>query len=173
MYPYNRNTQLYGTHARAKETPTPADQTALLASDKRLEELLHLARQEAHETARKFETLLGSTELAEAEAILKAMYLDGLKHLRLLQDVGFTIFGTTGEITEMTPAETTTTDTRALLEELLLAEMDDINFYRDLLFAMPEKDLWNALFEIITDKQNHTAALNHLYAKYFTKTSGN
>ena len=58
-------------------------------------------------------------------------------------------------------------DTCALLEELLLAEMDDISFYRALLFAMTEADLRNAFFEILTDKQNHTVALSHLYAKYF------
>ena len=172
MYPYNRNTQLYGTRTRAKETAMQPDQTALLASDRRLEELLVLARQEAHQTARKFEALLHNTELAEAESILKTMYLDGLKHLRLLREVGFTIFGNTGEVEPAVEPEITA-NARTLLEELLLAEMDDITFYRDLLFAMPEEDLWNAFFQIITDKQNHTAALNHLYAKYFCKTSGN
>lgn len=170
MYPYNGNTQLYGTRTRAKEMQP--DQSNLLATDRRLEELLVLARQEAHQTAGKFAALLHNTDLAEAEAILKTMYLDGMKHLRLLREVGFTIFGNTAE-TE-SPVETEiTADAPALMEELLLGEMDDINFYRSLLFAMPEEDLRNALFEIITDKQNHTAALNHLYAKYFCKTSGN
>ncbi len=170
MYPYNRNTQLY--HSRAKETQ--ADEPSLLSQDKRLEELLSLARAEAQETARKFETLLDSTELSEAEQILRTMYLDGKKHLRLLQEVGFLIFGTTPQESEACETETTdteeteeTADTCVLLEELLLAEMDDVSFYRDLLFAMPETDLWNAFFEILTDKQNHTAALSHLYAKYF------
>ena len=57
-----------------------------------------------------------------------------------------------------------------LLEELLFTEMDDITFFRSLLSAVAENntddDLWHLIFEIITDKQNHTAALNHLYAKY-------
>lgn len=165
MYPYNRNTQLY--HSRAKETQ--AEKPSLLAQDKRLEELLSLARAEAQETARKFETLLGSAELAEADQILRTMYLDGKKHLRLLQEVGFLIFGTTPQENDACETAETeeTADTCALLEELLLAEMDDVSFYRDLLFAMPEPDLWNAFFEILTDKQNHTAALSHLYAKYF------
>lgn len=165
MYPYNRNTQLY--HSLAKETQ--AEEPSLLSQDKRLEELLSLARVEAQETARKFEALLGSTELSEAEQILRTMYLDGKKHLRLLQEIGFLIFGTTPQEGETCETEETeeATDTCALLEELLLAEMDDVSFYRDLLFAMPEPDLWNAFFEILTDKQNHTAALSHLYAKYF------
>ena len=82
MYPYNRNTQLY--HSRAKETQ--AEKPSLLAQDKRLEELLSLARTEATETARKFETLLDRAELSEAGQILRTMYLDGKKHLRLLQE---------------------------------------------------------------------------------------
>ena len=165
MYPYNRNTQLY--HSLAKETQ--AEESSLLSQDKRLEELLSLARAEAQETVRKFEALLDSAELAEAEQILRTMYLDGRKHLRLLQEVGFLIFGTTPQESETCETAETeeATDTCALLEELLLAEMDDVSFYRDLLFAMPETDLWNAFFEILTDKQNHTAALSHLYAKYF------
>ena len=84
MYPYNRNTQLY--HSRAKETQ--AEKPSLLAQDKRLEELLSLARTEATETTRKFETLLDRAELSEAGQILRTMYLDGKKHLRLLQEVG-------------------------------------------------------------------------------------
>ena len=85
MYPYNRNTQLY--HSRAKETQ--AEKPSLLAQDKRLEELLSLARTEAAETTRKFETLLDRAELSEAEQILRTMYLDGKKHLRLLQRSSF------------------------------------------------------------------------------------
>ena len=148
MYPYNRNTQLY--HSRAKETQ--AEKPSLLAQDKRLEELL-----------------LDRAELSEAGQILRTMYLDGKKHLRLLQEVGFLIFGTTPQENEACETEEATeaTDTCALLEELLLAEMDDISFYRALLFAMTEADLRNAFFEILTDKQNHAVALSHLYAKYF------
>lgn len=166
MYPYNGKTQLYGTRTRAKETVIQPDSAALLSADKRLEDLLTLARQEARQMAMKYESLLNSVGMEDSKDILKAMYLDGLKHLRLLREVGFTIFGSTDEnMQKMEPKMAT--DTRALLEELLFSEIDDINFYRDLLFAMPEEDLWNAFFEIITDKQNHTAALNHLYAKYF------
>lgn len=168
MYPYNRKTQLYGIRSRAKETAAEPQQKANLSSDRRLKELLALARQEAWQMAKKYEALLNDTGMAEAETILKAMYLDGMKHLRLLREVGFTLFSDTGETMPEKMAETEfAADSRALMEELLLEEMDDISFYRDLLFAMPEEDLWNAFFEIITDKQNHTAALNHLYAKYF------
>ena len=104
MYPYNRNTQLY--HSRAKETQ--AEKPSLLAQDKRLEELLSLARTEATETTRKFETLLDRAELSEAGQILRTMYLDGKKHLRLLQEVGFLIFGTTPQENEACETEEAT-----------------------------------------------------------------
>lgn len=172
MYPYNQNTHLYDTHACAKETTSQPNQTTLLSSDQRLEELLTLARQEAKQTARKWEALLQNTALAEAEAVVRAMYLDGMKHLRLLREVIFTIFGNADEAPETLETSEPSADAATLLEEILLGEIDDINFYRSLLFSMPQEDLQNAFFEIITDKQNHTAALNHLYAKYFCKTSG-
>lgn len=161
MYPYNRNTQLY--HCLAKEAPT--QERTLLAKDKRLEELLSLANEEAMQTAQKTETLLHSAELAEAENLLKTMYLDGKKHLRLLQELCFSIFGTAPQSKEAPAASTA--DTCTLLEELLCEEMDDISFYRDLLFAMPTGELQHPFWEIITDKQNHATALSHLYAKYF------
>lgn len=173
MYPYHCNTHLYDTRTRSRETPSEPEETASLSSDRRLEELLTLARQEALQLAKKYEALLNEAALAEAEAILKSMYLDGLKHLRLLREVDFTIFGNTADAPEDPVEEEITADPAALLEELLLAEMDDINFYRGLLFSMPEEELWNDFFQILTDKQNHTAALNYLYAKYFSKTSGN
>lgn len=173
MYPYHCNTHLYDTRTRSKESPTEPEESVSLSSDRRLEELLTLARQEAAQLAKKYEALLNEAALAEAEAILKSMYLDGMKHLRLLREVDFTIFGNTADVPEEPVEEEITADPAALLEELLLAEMDDINFYRGLLFSMSEEELWNDFFQILTDKQNHTSALNYLYAKYFSKTSGN
>lgn len=174
MYPYNRKTQLYHTPIRAKER-TNTTQSSDLSTDRRLQELLVLAKQEAAQLAQKYTALLQEEALAEAQDIIKTMETDGKKHQRILQEVLFIIFSDTAEdMTEnMTETETETTGGAALLEELLLTELDDIPFYRSLLSAMEEDDLWDLMFEILTDKQNHTAALNHLYAKYFTKTSGN
>ncbi len=164
MYPYNRKTQLYSLKTCAKESITSPNQNNPLSSDRRLQELLSLAQAEAKQMAEKYAALMNDTSMAESEAILRTMYLDGMKHLRMLREVGFTLFNDTGEPQAETTAPSADNDT--LLEELLLAEMDDISFYRDLLFAMEEEDLRNIFFEILTDKQNHTAALNYLYAKY-------
>lgn len=167
MYPYNRNTQLYATHAREKEVQ--ADEASLLSQDKRLQELLALAITQAEDTIAAWESLLQSDALTAAEDILNTMYPDAKKHLRLLQDASFLIFGEAPQKSSATTAAKTTNEATdaAALEELLLNEMDDIPFYRALLFAMPQGELWDSFFEILTDKQNHATGLSYLYAKYF------
>ena len=179
MYPYNRKTQLYNTSIGAKEkrqNNRTSQNTTDLSTDRRLQELLQLAMQEAAALEQKYTALLQEELLKGAEDILKTMETDGKKHQRILRELLFTIFSDTFEdiLEDMTDTETETKDAEELLEELLFTEMDDITFYRSLLSALTgEDDLWDLIFEIITDKQNHTAALNHLYAKYFAKTSGN
>ena len=174
MYPYNRKTQIYNTPIRAKEASAKEKQEASLSSDRRLQELLSLSQQETHQIAKKYEALMAEPALDEAKDILKTMYLDTLKHLRRLQEVIFMIFSDNGTSSppELSEPEITS-DGKNLLEELLLTEMDDMNFYRNLFFAMPEGELRDAFFEILTDKQNHCNGLNYLYAKYFTETTGN
>lgn len=176
MYPYNRKTQPASITAKEKNQNNRKPQhTPDLSTDRRLFELLLLARQEAAVLEAKYGALAEAEELAEAAAILHTMQTDTKKQQRILQEILYTIFSDTDAAVPAAtePTEPTQTDAAALLEELLLTELDDIAFYRQLLFAMTEEDLWAMLFEILTDKQNHTAALNHLYAKYFVKTTGN
>ncbi len=179
MYPYNRNTQLYGVKKQARGTGaqlrTRNNQNVPLSSDRRLQELLTLARQESAKTEKKYEALGNHTKLTEAQDIIHTMRIDEKKHHRILREVLFTIFSDTLEEVweDIIDMETEKMDTEDLLEDLLLTEMDDISFYRELLFAMDTTELRELFYEIITNKQNHTAALNHLYAKYFAKTSGN
>ena len=172
MYPYNLNRKTTPVPIHAKEKKNRATG---LSADRRLQELLQLARQDAAALEQKYAMLLEEELLKEAETVLKAMETDTKKHQRILREILFTIFSDTFEeiLEEITHRDIENKAAEELLEELLFTEMDDIAFYRSLLSAMEEDDLWELIFEIITDKQNHTSALNHLYAKYFTKTSGN
>ena len=172
MYPYNRNTQLYSTPIEAKERNRPKPP---LSTDRRLRELLLLARDEAALLERKYAALLDAETLSGAQDILRTMEIDQKKHQRILRELLFEIFHESFEeeqdFVQAVPLPAQLPE--EMVEELLFTEMDDISFFRSLLAAMEEEDLWHLLFEILTDKQNHTAALNHLYAKYFAKTSGN
>lgn len=158
MYPYNRKTQLYNTPIQAKERS--------LSDDRRLQELLILAKQDAVRMEEKYAVLAALPSLAEADSVLHAMRIDCKKHQRILREILFTLFSDAAEDISTENTETEIESSDALLEEILFAELDDVAFYRTLLAAMEADDLWTLLFEVLTDKQNHAAALNHLYAKY-------
>ena len=165
MYPYNLKTK--NTPIIAKERTKES-----LSADRRLQELLQMAKQEAALLEQKYTALLQEELLKEAETVLQTMVTDEKKHQRILREILFLLFSDTFEdlLEDMEPAETERKTAEELLEELLFTEMDDITFFRSLLSAVAgndmDDDLWHLIFEIITDKQNHTAALNHLYAKY-------
>ena len=165
MYPYNLKTK--NTPIIAKERTKES-----LSADRRLQELLQIAKQEAALLEQKYTALLEEELLKEAETVLQTMVTDEKKHQRILREILFLLFSDTFEdlLEDMEPDETERKTAEELLEELLFTEMDDISFFRSLLSAVAgndmDDDLWHLIFEIITDKQNHTAALNHLYAKY-------
>ena len=168
MYPYNRNTQLY--HRAKAEASAPAciqpKEHSDLSTDRRLEELLHLSMQETAELAGIYEALQQEAVFANARNILKTMELDEKKHLRRLREVLFEVFGTAPDSPAVT-ASAPCMNGAELMEWLLLRELDDSTFYRNLLLSLPAEQLRDTFLEILTDKQNHTSALNHLYAKYF------
>lgn len=166
MYPYNLKTK--NTPILAKERSRKTNPTTDLSADRRLLELLQMAKKDATALEKKYNALLQEEALKEAEDIIRTMETDGKKHQRILLEILFTIFSDSFEdiLEEIEESEIEQKTVEELLEELLFIELDDIPFYRSLLEAMDEEDLWNLLFEILTDKQNHAAALNHLYAKY-------
>lgn len=172
MYPYNRNTRLYAAKVQAKEEGgSPA-----LSDDRRLLELLQLALGATDAMVCRYQALLAEPELAGSADILKTMLLDEQKHSRRLKEVIYSIYGPiqTLENTESTedakaaPAPEAADGAGTMVEETLLAEMDDVGFFRDLLLSMPEEELRDSFYEIVTNKQNHCSGLGYLFAKYFS-----
>ncbi len=45
-------------------------------------------------------------------------------------------------------------------------ELEAVEFYRPILFALENQQFKNYITEIISDEQNHAAKLNYLYSKY-------
>lgn len=159
MYPYHQKTRPYGGAIRAKE------KTAPLSTDRRLQELLALAQTEALAMQRRYQALRDMEALAEARDILHTMYLNTCKQQRRLREASFALFGDTPQT--LPAAESPLpADAEALLTETLLAEMDNVPFFRALYTAMEDAELRDAFFEILTDTQTHIGGLNYLYAKY-------
>ena len=55
---------------------------------------------------------------------------------------------------------------RTEIEKTLLQEMEQTDFFRELLMLIPETELRDILYEIITDKQDHCIRLCFLFSKY-------
>ena len=141
------------------------NQRAALAEDEKLIEMLSLSQQESADMAERYATLMADPDMAPSATILRAMYLDELKHINQLKDAYYLITGNQDEI-EYTGA-TPETSGQTLLEDTLLLEIDNGDFYRTLYLTMPTQDLRDIFYEMTTDKMRHGIALNYLFAKYF------
>ncbi|AMJ42264.1 hypothetical protein [Anaerotignum propionicum] len=141
------------------------NQKAALAEDHHLMEILYMAQQDSADMAERYANLMTDPNMASSANVLKTMYLDELKHINQLKEAYYLITGTrdTNEITGTTP------DTlgQELLEDTLLLEIDNGDFYRSLFLSMPSQDLRDIFFEISADKMSHGNALSYLFAKYY------
>ncbi|WP_313526627.1 hypothetical protein [Anaerotignum sp.] len=170
MYPYNKNTQLYNTSLEIKEKTketSKENQAAALAEDRRLLEILYMAQQETADLAERFASLMTDPKMADSVNILKAMYLDELKHINQLKEAYYLI---TNEKDEAMPKGTPPTISgQELLEDTLLLEIDNGDFYRTLHLTMPTQELRDLFFEISSDKMSHSNALTYLFSKYYAR----
>lgn len=171
MYPYNRNTQLQSAtleikeNTKTKEAPKKTSNIPI-AEDRRFLEILTLAEMETAHMAQRYNTLMEDKTLAPSKDVLRAMYLDELKHLKLLQESRYLITGApqvstvTGKVPEARGTE--------LLEDTLLLEMDNGDFFRTLYLSLPTPELRDIFFEIASAKQSHCTGLCYLFSKYFS-----
>lgn len=168
MYPYNKKTQLYDkalvVKERVNEVPQE-NQMSVLAEDQHLMELISMAQQDSGDMAERYSLLMADPDMAPSANILRAMYLDELKHINQLKDAYFMITGERDDVQIMgNPPDTTGME---LLEDTLLLEMDNGNFYRNLYLTMPTQELRDIFYEISTDKMSHSNALAYLFSKYY------
>lgn len=170
MYPYNRNTQHYTTaleiKEKTKEMPV-ADQMMNLAEDRRLQEIMYMALQETADLAERYATLMTDPTMAASTNVLKAMYLDELKHMNQLKEANYLITGKKDDT--MPKGNPPELSGQALLEDTLLLEIDNGDFYRTMYLTMPTQDLRDIFYEISSDKMSHSNALTYLFSKYFAR----
>ncbi|WP_304507074.1 hypothetical protein [Anaerotignum sp.] len=168
MYPYNRNTQRYNAVLEAKEKAKEVareDQKDTLAEDRHLMEVLFMAQQESGDMAERYAYLMADPDLASSANVLKAMYLDELKHINQLKDAYYLISDKRDD-TKIT-GKAPDASGQELLEDTLLLEMDNGDFYRTLYLTMPTQELRDIFYEISSDKMSHGNALTYLFAKYY------
>lgn len=168
MYPYNRKPQPNITTLEIKEKasqPQKVPQMVNLAEDRHLLELLYMAQQESADMAERYAFLMTDPNMSASSNILKAMYLDELKHINQLKETSYLITGKREDA--MPTGRAPETSGQELLEDTLLLEMDNGDFYRTLYLTMPTQELRDILFEISSDKMSHSNALVYLFSKYY------
>lgn len=191
MYPYNRNTNIYNkpTNAptlevRENDTDTKKETKDIkmnkenkdykgLSSDKRLLELLCIAADEIADKEDFYKSLMQFEAVSEDAEMIRNMHLDEMKHRKQLQEIFYLLTGNRrmpreGKERQMTkrPQPAYKKNLPSALRSAFLDNLEDTDFFRDLLLIMPIGELWNNMFEIFTDKQDHSTRLNYLFSKY-------
>lgn len=170
MYPYRSNTNIYQKNSSLNTRETNMTITKDdLKQDKRILQLLEIAQQETLQSLSAFDALIKNDALKQDVETLRNAYLDEIKHLQQLQEILYDISGKSSQTqpeTEQPSTEANTQNIASEIEKALFREMEQTDFFRELLFAIPETDLRDILFEIITDKQDHCVRLCFLFSKY-------
>ena len=162
MYPYRSNTSIKNTTINTRETNNVID----LKQDQRLLQLLEIAQQETQQSLSAFDALMQNKALQQDVEMLRNAYLDEVKHLKLLQEIWYNITGKSQSQPQPKSTKTNSEAVRTEIEKTLLQEMEQTYFFRELLMLIPETELRDILYEIITDKQDHCIRLCFLFSKY-------
>lgn len=168
MYPYNRNDDII-TKASKSDKNTEKNAVQRLSNDKQLLSLLETAAEDTENTGAIYEILSRNEKLGKDGNVLRSAFLDQIKHSKELQEIYYQITGINNAhdrcplTAERLPMPK---DLGQALEALFLDELENVDFYRDLLLLMPQGLLWDTVFEIMNDKQDHCHRLCYLYSKY-------
>lgn len=187
MYPYNTKSTLYQKSTSSNNQTKTSNMNENLNTreshgmyqalkyDQRLLELLGIAFQEAKESAVVFQQLMEMDALKKDQNILRNAYLDELKHQKLLREIYYQISGKSLPTAEMKEKEKelilkknfpSSNKLEETLESILLDELENADFHRELLSFIPDSEVKDMLMEIIIDKQDHSIRIGYLYSKY-------
>ena len=112
-----------------------------------------------------YKILASTVKEKDVEEILRNISIDEEKHYKMLKKIYETITGQPANVTDFTPEELS--DNIFLnLDKRVMEELNAVENYRSLMFALSEQWIRDYLTEIYTDEQNHAAKLSFLYSKY-------
>ena len=112
-----------------------------------------------------YKILASTVKEKDVEEILRNISIDEEKHYKMLKKIYESITGQPANVTDFTPEELS--DNIFLnLDKRVMEELNAVEYYRSLMFALSEQWIRDYLTEIYTDEQNHAAKLSFLYSKY-------
>ncbi len=112
-----------------------------------------------------YKRLASTVKEKDVEEILRGISMDEEKHYKMLEKIYESITGQKANVIDFTPEELS--DNIFLnLDKRVMEELNAVENYRSLMFALSEQWMRDYLTEIYTDEQNHAAKLSFLYSKY-------
>ena len=112
-----------------------------------------------------YKILASTVKEKDVEEIVRNISIDEEKHYKMLKKIYESITGQPANVTDFTPEELS--DNIFLnLDKRVMEELNAVENYRSLMFALSEQWIRDYLTEIYTDEQNHAAKLSFLYSKY-------
>ena len=108
-----------------------------------------------------YKRLASTVKEKDVEEILRNISMDEEKHYKMLEKIYESITGQKANVPEEL------SDNIFLnLDKRVMEELNAVENYRSLMFALSEQWMRDYLTEIYTDEQNHAAKLSFLYSKY-------
>lgn len=164
MYPYNIDHSKYSTSSVSASSQNIQPSKTILPPDKKILAMLEEAFKDEMKDAHIYKELISRQKTKTEAEIVRSIYLDELKHQKLFQEIYERLTGKPmPEIEISLPALSTNLTTA--YEKSLFGELDAVEFYRQILFAILDLEIRDMLYEIITDEQKHATEFSYLYAK--------
>lgn len=173
MYPYN--TRVASTEGLVEnDSKVNKKDDNFIKTDKRLEKIIELAKTDVINLQEKYKKLIDVGMFKEDKNLLQTMYLDELKHEKQLNEVLYHLENNGNNGTDSNNTDNdldTDLGVKRFIEELILLEMDNVNFYNNLSQSVPNGADTEIIIDILTgissNKQTHSTGLSYLYSKYF------
>lgn len=124
-------------------------------------DLINMAIEEKHASSKYFEELIKMISNPEDEKILRKIYLDELKNTKIFEEIYYQLTGEKSEPDfESIEVEG---DLAQNYAKSILNKLENVEFYRRILFSFLNVPIRDWLYEVITDEQSDAQRLQYLY----------
>jgi rubrerythrin len=107
--------------------------------------------------------LLKMAKNNEEQKIIKSIIADEQEHFLFFSYLYAKLTGQRPK--DIRPEEKSPASYRQGLEESALDEIDDANFYRDMIFMISDQSIKDGLYRVVTDEQGHATKFTLIFAK--------
>lgn len=116
-----------------------------------------------------YSVLLSQAPNEEEKNIIKSIIADEKKHNLMFRKLYEELTKMESPASQMSRTNNSSNEYLKNLEKALFGELSAVERYRQIMFAMPNKEKYDMLMEILTDEIKHAAKYNYLITRNFKK----